>query len=148
VTGLATAELVTVAFIKTMAGFTNGMVSTTLPTDNTSWAASGFAVVGPPVGGGQHPMVPWRTPVMQVDCYAVTVGSDNPPWSLACGLAEAIVAGTYDHSLLGQALTLRSGYEQARVTGATVIGGPRRQRGDPAAYAWYQLDLEINWVGV
>lgn len=144
----ANPELVTVAWLKTATGITNGMVSTTLPTDNTTWAASGFIVVGPVVGGGVHERVPYRSPVMQLDCYAVSLNTDNPPWGQAADLAELVVAASLDDGLLGRALTLRSGYEQARVTGAMVQGGPRRMHDDPAGYAWYQLDLEIHWIPI
>jgi hypothetical protein len=143
----ANSELVLVAWLKTVPGI-GTKVATRLPADNTSWAASGFAVVSGAVGGAIDLYVPQQRPVMQVDCYAINVGSDNPPWDIAADLASTIIAGTYDTTLLNQALTLRTGYEQARVTGVSVDGGPRRMQADTAAQAWYQLDLRVDWIAI
>lgn len=142
----ANAELVGVAWLKTVPNVGPTNVATRLPTDTDSWAAAGFTVVGPSIGGGRHLYVPHRTPVLQVDCYAVNPNSDDPPWDKAADLAEYVVAGTDDWALLNVDLTLRTGYDRARVTSARINGGPRRMLADPANYAWYQIDLGLDWI--
>lgn len=141
----ANAELTGVAWLKTLAGL-GSFVATQLPTDPAAWSATGFIVVGNPAGGGQHLYVPLRNPVLQVDCYAVNPNTDDPPWDKASDLAEYVVAGTYDMTKLNTSLTLRTGYDMARVTSARINGGPRRMTGDPASYAWYQIDLAMDWI--
>lgn len=145
----ATSELITVAWVKTIAGVAaNGMVSTTLPADNSTWAASGFIRVGPAVGGSPQMYVPLRQPVMQIDTYAINPNSDNPPWDKAGKLAELVFNATYDHSLLGRELITRTGYENARVVSVTALTEPRRLYDDPASRAHYQLDIELRWVAL
>lgn len=144
----ATSELVTVAWVKSIAGIApNGMVSTTLPADNTSWAASGFVKVGPAVGGSPGMYVPLRQPVVQIDTYAVNLNSENPPWDKASNLAELVFNATYDMTLL-HGLDTRTGYEQARVVSVTALTEPRRLYDDVAARAHYQLDIDIKWVAL
>lgn len=142
-----TSELVAVAWVKTIPGIAvNGMVSTTLPADNTSWAASGFVQVGPAVGGSPGRYVPLRRPVMQIDTYAVNLNSENPPWDKASGLAELVFNATYDMSLLEQALTTRTGYEQARMMSVSALNEPRRIYDNASSYARYQFDVEMWWM--
>lgn len=144
--GRARSELVAVAFIKTMSGIAaNGMVSTQLPEDNTSWAASGFIKVGPVVGGTPNTYVPIREPVLQINTYAVNPNTKFPDWGKAEELANLIVEGAQDMSLYHQALTLRSGVNQAQVFDAQALTEPRRVEGNDAAYAAYTLDLQIRW---
>src|SRR5690606_10605141 len=104
--------------------------------------------VGPQVGGGPEMYVPRREPVMQVVCYAVNADSKWPPWDKATDLAEQIVDATFDASLLGKALTLRSGYRRAYVQAAWVLAGPRRIPDDDAGYAAMGLDLALAWIEV
>lgn len=143
----ANGRLATAAWIRSIPALSAG-VGTGLPKDVASWATNGFIVVGPQIGGGLHPTVPFRSPVHQVDIYAVTPGSDAPPWGMAADLAEVIVSATYDMSLLGGPFTLKTGYGQARVQGVNIAGGPREQYGDPSAFAWYQIDLGTDWIAV
>lgn len=142
----ARSELVAVAFIKTMSGIaTNGMVSTQLPEDNTSWAASGFIKCGPVVGGSPEMYVPIRKPVIQLNCYAVNSNTMFPDWGKAEELANLIVEGTFDTSLLYKALTLRSGVNQALVMSAEAMTEPARLEDNPSAYASYTVDLKLTW---
>jgi hypothetical protein len=136
-------ELVAVAFLRTLTGL-SGIVATRLPTDPAAWSATGFVVVRG-LGGDQHAEIPWNRPNIQVDCYAVNPNSDDPPWDLAADLAAYVCAGARDMTKLGAALTLRTGYDQARVTGFATQR-PRRQTTDPASYAWYQIDAQLDWV--
>lgn len=139
-------ELVAVAFLKTLHADLAGAVATRLPTDTSTWETKGFVVVRG-LGGDQHGYVPWQRPTVQLDVYAVNPDSDDPPWDKAADLAALICAGERDMTKLNQALTLRAGYDQARVTGFAAQR-PRRQQGDPASYAWYQIDAQIDWIPI
>lgn len=137
-------ELVAVAFLKTLHADLATNVATRLPTDTSSWVSKGFVVVSS-LGGSQHPGVPWQRPSVQLDVYAVNEDADDPPWDMASDLASLICAAERDMTKLNQPLTLRAGYDQARVTGFAAQL-PRRQQGDVANYAWYQIDAQIDWV--
>lgn len=143
----ANTELVTEAWLSTVDGMPAGAVATTLPADNSTWAASGFVTVGPTVGGQPDVDVPMRRPVVQVDCWAVNPESRRPPWGRANWLAELIVAACYDTASMQRTLTLRPpGFPSARVLAAYPVTEPRRVPSDPAAYARYHLDLQVDWI--
>jgi hypothetical protein len=137
-------ELVGVAFLRTLHADLSSAVATRLPTDTASWAAGGFVVVRS-MGGPRHLDLPWERPNLQLDVYAVNPDTDDPPWDLAADLAARVVAGADDMTKLHQPLTLRTGYDLARVTGFRPQR-PRRQTGDPAHYAWYQIDAALDWI--
>ena len=141
----ATPELVATAWLKTVVG---DRVATTLPKDNSSWAASGFCTIVT-AGGTPHMYVPLREPVIGVDCWAVNPQSQKPPWNKAASLAEAIISACQDHRAIAQTVTLPTGYPAAQVRSAYVTGDPRRIPDDPSSYARYSIPgLAISWVEV
>lgn len=141
----ATPELVATAWLKTVVG---DRVSTTLPKDNASWAASGFCTLVTS-GGTPNLYVPLREPVMGIDCWAFNPNSQKPPWNKAAALAEAIQAACYDHRLIPQTVTLPTGYPAARVLSAYTTGEHRRVPDDPSSYARYSIPgLVVAWTEV
>jgi hypothetical protein len=141
----ATPELVATAWLKTIVG---DRVATTLPKDNSSWAASGFCTIDT-VGGTPNLYVPLREPVTSVDCWAVNPDSQKPPWGKASVLAEAVQAACYDHPAIPQTVTLPAGYPAVQVRSAYLTGDPRRVPDDPSSYARYSIPgLVIAWVEV
>lgn len=146
----ANAELVAVAWIKTVTGIDASLVATTLPgpdpSGNYAWAASGFVQVGPVSGGSPQLHYALREPVVQVDCWAVNPNSGKPPWGKAANLAEAILAATYATAQMQATLTLPSSYPQARMLTAHFVQEPRRMPGDDSSYARYSGDLQCHWI--
>lgn len=140
----ATTELVAQAWLR---GIVGDIVATTLPRDNTTWAASGFVTVAT-VGGSAGMYVPLRSPVVSVDCWAVSPNSNRPPWNRAAALAERIQAGTYDHDGTPRLLTLPANYPQARVLSAYTSYEARRVPDDEASYARLNFGLSLNWIEV
>ncbi|OKI16627.1 hypothetical protein [Streptomyces sp. CB03911] len=140
----ASTELVATAWLR---GIVGDIVSTTLPRDNSSWAASGFVVVAT-VGGTAGLYVPLRSPVVSVDCWAVASSSNRPPWNKAAFLAERIQAACYDIDATPRLLTLPANYPQARVLTAYTTYEPRRVPDDEASYARLNFGLTLNWVEV
>jgi hypothetical protein len=140
----ATTELVAVAWLK---GVVGDIVSTTLPRDNTSWAASGFVTVAT-TGGSAGLYVPLRSPVVSVGCWAAARDSNRPPWNKAAYLAEQIQAATYDVDGTSRLLTLPTNYPGARVLTAYTTYEPRRVPDDEASYAHFDFGLTLNWVEV
>jgi len=145
-------ELVAVAWLGSMSGVLQSMVSTLLPRDNSTWATSGFITVGDGTGRGAAviggaPILnsQVRHPVLSIHTWAVNIGSAKPPWGLACSLAEKIVDSVFDEDNMRRTLTLPTGYQGARVNGATCTE-PRRVPGDSGAYAHYSIDLNLYWV--
>lgn len=141
----ATPELVAEAWLKTIVG---DRVATTLPKDNTSWAASGFCTLVV-AGGTPNLYVPLREPAIGVDCWAVNPQSQKPPWTKAAMLAEAIQAACYDHRAIPQTVTLPAGYPAAQVKSAYTTGEHRRVPDDPSSYARYSIPgLVVVWTEV
>ena len=66
----------------------SGRVATSLPTDLSTWAASGFVTVGN-AGGTPHMYYQLARPVVSVHWWAVTVSGSNPPWGVASDLYAA-----------------------------------------------------------
>jgi hypothetical protein len=143
----ANTELVAAAWVRSLVGRDFG-IGTSLPTDNASWATSGFMAVGPIIGGSPNAYVPQRTPVVQLDAYAVTINSDNPNWGKASDIANFVYNACYEMTNFQVALTLRSGYQQAKVQSARPMIEPRRIYDDPGSYAHYQLDIALQWIAI
>lgn len=144
----ANSELVAVAWLKTCPGIATSQVSTQLPVDNTTWSASGFVKVGPVVGGATDIYNQTANPIIQIETYAVNPNTKNPAWDKAADLMEYIRAGCYNYSLLGRALTLRTGYNTAIVQTASIMSEPTRNTGDAGGYAVMRVDLQLRWVEV
>jgi hypothetical protein len=144
-------ELVAVAWLKGIPGVPATGVGTTLPGDNSTWAASGYLQVSV-VGGSPDRDVPMHRPLIQVDSWAVNVNGAKPPWGKANQLAEVVVAAGYgrqdDAAPAQRIVTLPANYQQARVHAAYVVMAPRRILEDDARFARYQMDLQMAWSAV
>lgn len=138
------AEAVVQAWLATIPGIASSMVGSTLPEDNSTWAASGF-ITTYIVGGKAGMYMPLRSPKVMLCAYATTPGSSIPPWNLAKDLAEAVVAATYNQSLFGNTLTIPYASQDAVVMTAFPLSEPRRGFGDLGDYAMYTVDIQFNW---
>ncbi|MEV8615690.1 hypothetical protein AB0383_48695 [Amycolatopsis sp. NPDC051373] len=141
----ASDEVVTRAWIAQLPGFSTEMVGEQLPSDNSSWAASGFVTVTW-AGGNTVPEYRLESPVMLVQAWANQPGIARPPWEKARNLALAVQAGIYSYD--PWLLELPNCSEDAEVKTAYVVGKPRRVYGDFGDYAGYTLDLVLNWTPV
>jgi hypothetical protein len=144
-------ELVAVAWLKTVARIPSNSVGTTVPGDNTTWAASGFIQASGPVGGNSDIDVPLHRPVMQIDTWACNLGSAKPPWGKANQLAALIIDGCYgrgdDPAPTQRTVILPAGYQDARVLAAYATTRPRRNTiVDDARMARYTFDLALHWT--
>ena len=152
---LANDELVLAAWVAGRPGFTSAMVGTTLPRDMAGWAANGFVVVGPVIGGetlgDQGPIA--HTSI-QVSAYAVpaTATSTNtgtrPPWGKAADLIEQIVRACYDDPAVAS-LDLGPRFRRARVLDVSPDpsnGRPTRVGTEDPPIARYDVDLSVLWA--
>lgn len=148
-TKYANTDLVVVAWLSQLPGLNSGMVATSLPEDNTTWAASGFVAVKT-VGGTPNAYVPLREPVVTLDCYAAPAqGSAKAPWAQANNLAETVVKACYQLSSFNTTLVLGpAGYPNARMLQARPLQEPRRVFGDRSFYAHYSFDLQTHWISL
>lgn len=144
----ANSELVAVAWIASIPGFTAG-VAAQLPQDTSQWTSTGFVTVTV-VGGSPHTYLPVRRPVVQVDTWATqssTPGrtTSKPPWYKANTLAEWIVAETYETDRVCRLLTLKPSYPKARVLTLHPLTEPRRVFGEQVGIARFTVDLWLHW---
>lgn len=152
----ANATLVAIAWIGSIPGLSPDMVDTQLPPDAekdtapAQWVTKGlgFATVQT-VGGSPAELIPARSPVVQVDCYATNPGSNKPPWLVASHLAETIVLATYDRLTMNRQLAISVkgvAYPSASVQAAQALTEPRQLFDDAGDYARFQFDLQLRWI--
>lgn len=139
----ANTELVAVQWMLGVPGFSAGMCATQLPKDESSWSATGFATVTT-LSGAPNNYTGARGPVLMVDCWTISPGSNKAPWGQANAMAEAIVRACAVPD--GRTLSLPNGYPNARVLQAWVVTEPRRVFDDAADTARYSLNLAIAWI--
>lgn len=136
-------ELVAVAWLKSITGLPTAQIATTLPADNSSWAASGFIQVTT-VGGNPDIDVPTFRPVVQIDCWANNVDSQRPPWGKATHLAERIVWASYVDR--PGSFDLGASVHTPRLMSVYALSEPRRIISDEAGFARVQFDLSFRWT--
>lgn len=138
-----TSELVSVAWLKGVAGLPSGQVGTTLPSDVTKWP-NGF-VQARVVGGTDHMDLPVRQPVIRVSCWVP--GSKR--FGEANVLADTVVAGTRGsdgHGQVGREVAINvADFAPARVLSVWPLSTPVRVP-DPSDFARYDVTLELHWV--
>lgn len=118
---------------------------TSLPEDNTTWAASGFSVVVA-VSGGSNIYYQLHKTVVSFETYACSPHTDMPPWWMASNLCEAMRAETYNHE--GRWINLPYRDQNARVLQSYLVTTPRRLYGDLGDYAGYAVSVCLNWTPV
>lgn len=142
-------ELVAQAWIRQLQGVPTNGVGTTLPKDNTTWAASGFVQIGT-VGGSPNEYLPVSNPVIGVEVWACAINSSQPPWGKANQIAEIIKAAGYGSadSLNNpqRVVALAPQYQNARVLAAYAITEPRRVPADDARFAHYNFNMQFIWT--
>jgi hypothetical protein len=146
----ANTGLVATTWIGGVTGLSPAMVACKLPTDNSTWAASGFVTVRT-TGGSSAVDYALRQPIVTIDCYACTLNSTKPPWGKAWHLAETIHVATEPTNdtarrAVYRDLVLPGDYPGARVMGAITRSEPREAYGDPGGLAHVLLDVEFDWV--
>jgi hypothetical protein len=143
-TYLPNSELVAVSWLQDIA-YLGTRVATSLPTDNSTWSASGF-VTATVAGGDADSETGWRRPLMSIGCWGAAPNSGKPPWNLASQLAEQVRAAVLAHGAVPRAVDLPAAYSGAFVRTVMLRSEPRRVPGDVSSYAHYTLDLEFWWV--
>lgn len=141
-------ELVASAWVGSITGLSPQMCATQLPSDETAWSDNGFVTVAV-VGGSPHPDLPLSRPVIQVDCWAVSLSSSKPPWFKASAIATAIKYACWHRTNIPRLLTITANgvtYPSAAVRSAVMVTQPRRIYGDPADAARYSCDLQLVWA--
>lgn len=134
-----TNDLVAVAYLPRVIELDASHISTELPTDQTSWADSGFITVNT-AGGTPHPDLPQRAPVLTLDFWAV-----KGKWNLAAKLAESVV-DAFEGRMDNATFDVKTNYSRARVLDGRVLTEPRKVRNDPSLFARLTLDLLLHWT--
>lgn len=143
-------ELVAIAWLKGVPGLPANSINTTLPKDNSTWAASGFVQIPFVVGGNPDFYIPVFRPIVQVNFWGVNVNGAKPPWGKAAQMAQRAVEATWKaeneaYSMQRTVSMHVSGYKQAHVFSAYFLTEPRRIPNDDARMALYSGDLQLHW---
>jgi len=160
---LPNSELVALAWLASVPGFTTAMVGTMLPKLPGSgtmpgWVATGF-VTAAVVGGSPDAWMPQAQPVIGVNCWAVNATqtggptgpinpATKPPWGKAAQLGEQIRGAAYTLNRSGAARQVAmpvTGYAHAAVQSAVLLTEPRRVPGDVGSYARFTFDMQLFW---
>lgn len=153
---LPTSDVVAVALVQTFTRLPDtSKVATSLPRDTTGWASTGFVQVSAAVGGSPLADLPRRSPVMSIDCWALSAGN-RPPWRQANVLAEIVrTAMDAPRGAVMVDLTLPAGYPACRVLAARPITEPVKRPtpapggpGDAGSWARYGFDMIMHWVQI
>lgn len=152
----ANSELAAIAWLKTVPGLPVNQIGTTLPQDNSTWAASGYVqpiIVGK---GSSSKYYGYRAPVVMVHCWAVNPDKQTPPWWKANELAEKIYARLLVEGNGVENLDIKTGYRKVRVLQAWEIEEPKRipwgfpsGQGsfvDPGNAAHYTVSFQMAWA--
>jgi hypothetical protein len=145
----STADLVCVAWLRTVPGLTADVVATQLPADENKWAANGAVTVPLRVGGTPHSTIALKRPVVQVDCWGTVPGSDKIPWGIADQLCEQIRMGCLDRTAFNRPLAITAGgltYPGARVLSAKMLTEPRRIWGDQGEYGGFTFNVALQFI--
>jgi PKD repeat protein len=137
-------DLVARAWVGSISALPANKVGLSLPSDETTWESTGFVQLRV-TGGSPDPDIPERAPVIEVNCYAVKIGSSKAPWNLASQLAEIIVNETYRTDAAARLVNPGTNYGFALVQSATVVSEIRRITSDVGSYAHVQFDLALRW---
>jgi len=138
-------ELVTVAWLRGVAGIDPAQVATSRPRDTASWSASGFIQVGP-AAGQPDVDIPMRRPVMSIHLWAANPSSGRPAWGKAAQLGELILDDCQRDTPRVVTAHLPAGYDGAWVMSAYAMGEPARVPGDLTSFAHFQFDLQLHWA--
>jgi hypothetical protein len=143
-------ELVMQAWLRGIDGVPTNGVGTTLPRDNTAWAASGFVQINGVVGGSPGVDTPVYRPVMSLQFWANRPGSSKPDWGKANQLAEIVKAAGYGavdaYAPPARIVGLAPSFQNARVLACYALTEPRRIPADEARFALYQMDMQLVYV--
>lgn len=138
----ANPELVAISWLKLVDGLPVNQIGTTLPSDNTTFTASGFVQVTA-IGGVPDKDTFMQTSRIQIDVWAYNTNSSKPPWGKAMHLAMTIKKGIESAP---REVELPDGYNDAYVHQVIVMIDPRRILGDEANLARYSFDVEFYWA--
>ncbi|GAA1281522.1 hypothetical protein [Saccharothrix xinjiangensis] len=146
----ANTELVAVAWLGGVPGLSPDIVGTTLPSEHSTWTATGFVTVRP-TGGTSDQYVPLRSPVVTCEFWAVRPNSNRPPKHRANLLGEHVWAavvpkGATERAAIKRRVELPHGYPPALVHSVHPMSELRPAYGEQGGLAHYLLDLRFHWT--
>ena len=149
-----TNALVAVAWLsQRVPGLDGAMVATRLPRELAAWADLGF-VQASPVTGVPDVDIPVRHPLVQVDCWAVSLDasgavSTRQPIHKANRLAELIRTATeLPTAKYSSPVTMPANYAGALVLSAYPVTEPSEVPDDPSGFARVTFNLALDWARV
>lgn len=140
----ANTEKVTAAWLATLPGITSAMVGGTVPSNNGTWAASGFIELSG-LGGNADLDFPVDHPIVNLKFWTVDPDSGLPPWNRAADLGEIVKDGCLSNGV-GVILDLPTSDQNARILSVYMKQTPRRMYGDVGDYACFVAELAVHWA--
>lgn len=148
VTKRANSSIVIPEWINTIDELRSDICATQLPSDNSTWGASGFVVVS--FRGPADFDLPVGRPLVEIEVYAGLKGASRPLWGTANNIYQAIVAAHRDTDAIQRELTLSvrgKSYGKARVMSCYPVEEERKSptlmNGD---YACIYAAWRFHWT--
>lgn len=152
----ANSEMAAIAWLKTVPGLPVNQIGTTLPQDNTTWAASGYIQILVTAPGRSNKYYGYRAPILTAHCWATNPGKQTPPWGQANDLAECIYDRLLEENGMENVTTHVAGAPQVRILQASCVDEPKRipwgfpsGQGsfiDPGNTAHYTVSFQLAWA--
>lgn len=143
---LPTAPKVAEAWLRSLPSLAAG-VSTTLPTDVTTWATNGFVVVDVVGNAAGDVDTEMRETVLALHAWAVTPNASTPPWGKANQILEIVLTAMFDDTSFPVSVTLSPGtYDDAYVLTAWPLTEPTRIPEPDKSRAHFTMDIAIAWL--
>lgn len=144
---VATSELVALSWLATLPGVNTSMVGALLPSDTSTWAATGFLTAS--IAGGTPDLdLPIRRPLIQIDAWwAPNTVSGRPQWGKCDQLMGKVVAGCHGVISGTKELNCVAGPSTipARLFSAWAAMEPQRLYSDDASMAHLRMDVRLDW---
>lgn len=139
------AELVAIYWLKGVDGLNPDLINTTVPANNSSFAASGFVQVQALLPSAPNPYTNLQVSTVQVDLWGYNANSNKLPWGKTFNLAMLIKEATEDANDPSRLVSTPAAFDNAYVNSVIVTSDPRRVLSD-AAFARYTMELDLRWV--
>ncbi len=128
------------AWLKTIAAIPDALVGPSLPSDNSTWGATGFWQVTT-VGGSPHPDLGIKIPVVEVSCWTATPDGNAAPTNRA----ESLATDVRNEAMAARTMRLTIGDKTVFLLGITAISEPLRVPDVRTNYARSMVQVQANW---
>ena len=128
------------AWLKTIDSVPDSLVGPTLPSDNSTWGASGFYQVTT-VGGTPNPDLGIKEPVVAISCWAAVAEGSHAPTNRA----ESYATDIRNAAMSARTMRLTIGATTVFLLGVNAVTEPLRVPDVRTNYARSDVQVQVWW---